>query len=177
MWYDVHVENLLNIKGKSRNLTAMGLRGKKNNFLREYSRYHHKNRDEQDNFCSLQTWKWTTLVPVLRSQLLLISTKVGCAFVPKFYNEKRASNFLKHLTYVGEPGPDSTTCKYTEIGRKYYEYKKSTDYSAKSILSTDSNWPFPDTYYKSIGSTVRGFSFYFPNLSDSLRNLIQPSPN
>ena len=32
-------------------------------------------------------------------------------------------------------------------------------------------------YYKSIGSTVRGFSFFYPNLSDSLQNLIQPSPN
>ena len=108
--------------------------------------------------------------------MLLISSKVGCVFALKFYHEKRARNFLKHVTYVGD-GPDNTTCEYTEIGRKYYEYKQSTDYSAKSIWSAVSDWPFPDTCYKSIGSTLRGFSFYFPNLLDSLRNLIQPSPN
>ena len=49
--------------------------------------------------------------------------------------------------------------------------------SSKSVLATDSDCPFPETYYKSIGSTVRGFAVFFPNLSDSLRNLIQPSSN
>ena len=39
--------------------------------------------------------------------------------------------------------------------------KKSTSGSSvKSLLITDSDWPFPETYYKSIGSTVRGFVFF-----------------
>ena len=42
---------------------------------------------------------------------------------------------------------------------------------------TDSDWSFPDLYYKSIGSTVKGFFFFYPNLSDSLKNLVQPLPN
>ena len=41
MWYDVHVESLLNIKGSSKNLAAMGMT-EKNNFIREFSRYLHK---------------------------------------------------------------------------------------------------------------------------------------
>ena len=45
--------NFLKIKGTSTNLAAMGFL-EKNNFLREHSRYHHKNKDEQDNFYSLQ---------------------------------------------------------------------------------------------------------------------------
>ena len=81
-------------------------------------------------------------------------------FVLKFYHEKRARNFLKHLGYVGEHGPDKTRCEYPEIGRKYYKYNKSTDVSSKSVLATDSDWPFPETYYKSISSTVRGFGFF-----------------
>ena len=32
-------------------------------------------------------------------------------------------------------------------------------------------------YYKSIDSTVRGFRVFFLNLSDSLKNFIQPSSN
>ena len=58
--------------------------------------------------------------------------------------------------YIGKHGPDKTRCKYPEVGRKYYEYKKSTDVSSKSVLTTDLDWSFHETYYKSIGSTVRG---------------------
>ena len=103
--------------------------------------------------------------------------KAGRVFVPKFFHEKRARNFLKHLEFIGEYGPDNVRCEYPEIGRKHYEYNKSTDTSAESVLATDSDWPFPDTHYKSIGSTVRPFGGFSQNLSGSLKNLIQPSPN
>ena len=59
MWYNVHVESLLKIRGSSRNLAANEIT-KKNNFLRELSRYLHKDQ-RQDNFYSLRTWKWTVL--------------------------------------------------------------------------------------------------------------------
>ena len=64
--------------------------------------------------------------------------------------------FLNILCTQEKHGPDKTRCKYPEVGRKYYEYKKSTDVSSKSILTTDLDRSFPETYYKSIGSTVRG---------------------
>ena len=57
MWYDVHVESLLNIRGSSRNLATMGIT-RKNNFFREFSRYLHKT-ERQDNFYSLQRGKST----------------------------------------------------------------------------------------------------------------------
>ena len=77
-----------------------------------------------------------------------------------FFKEKRARNFLKHLEYVGEYGPDDVRYEYPEIGRKCYQYQKSTDTSAKSVLATDSGRPFPETYYNCIGSTIRGFAFF-----------------
>ena len=43
--------------------------------------------------------------------------------------------------------------------KKYYEYR-SNDTAAKILQVTESDWPFPETYNKSIGSTVRGFSFF-----------------
>ena len=46
--------------------------------------------------------------------------------------------------YVGEHGPDKTRCEYPEVEEKCYEYKKSTDVSSKSVLATDSDWPFPE---------------------------------
>ena len=66
MWYDVHIESLLNIRGSSRNLASMGITEKKKNFLREFSRHLHKDQ-RQDNFYSLRTWKWTVLYPAISS--------------------------------------------------------------------------------------------------------------
>ena len=149
----------------------------KNNFLRQFSRYHHKNQGAEDNFHSWPIWSWTVLLPSLSTQIILFSNKIRRVFVPKFYYEKRARNFLKHLVYVGEHGPNKTRCEYPEGGTKYYEYKKSTDVSSKSTLPTDSDWHFPETYCKSIGTTVGRLGFFFWNLSDSLIHLIQPSSN
>ena len=36
MWYDIHVENMLNTKRSSRNLAAMGM-PEKNNIFRQFS--------------------------------------------------------------------------------------------------------------------------------------------
>ena len=50
--------------------------------------------------------------------------------------------------------------EYPELGKKLYEYKKPTTVSTKTILATDQDWPLPETYYKFIGSTIRGSVFY-----------------
>ena len=63
MWYDVYVESLLNMAGSSRNLATMGVT-EENNFLREYSRYFHKNQ-RQDHFYSIKTWTRTVLLPAM----------------------------------------------------------------------------------------------------------------
>ena len=40
---------------------------------------------------------------------------------------------------------------------------RSNNTAAKTLQVTDSGWPFPETYYKSIDSTVR-VSGFFPKL-------------
>ena len=89
----------------------------KNNFIREFSRYLHKDQ-RQDNFYSSRTWSCKVLIPDLQIiQIILASSKIGRVFVPKFYHGKRARNVLKHLECVGEYGPDNVQCEYPEIGR------------------------------------------------------------
>ena len=83
----------------------MGMTEKKN-FIREFSRYLHKTQ-RQDNFCSILVGHWTVLYPPLSTQLILLTSKVGRVFVLIFFHHKRARNFLKHLEYVGEYGPDN----------------------------------------------------------------------
>ena len=88
----------------------------KNNFIKEFSIYLHKDQ-RQDNFYSLRTWSWTVLIPALSTQITLASSKIGPDFVPEFYHEKRARNVLKYLEYVGKCGPYNVQCEYPEIGR------------------------------------------------------------
>ena len=65
-----------------------------------------------------------------------------------------------------------------ELGRKLYEYQKnSSDPRTISILTTDNDWPMPDIYYRTIGATVRGFSFLFPNASKTLKDNFISSNN
>ena len=79
---------------------------------------------------------------------------------------------------MGEYGPDNSRCEFPQIGRNYYEYKKTSPVSlSRAIQSNNLDWPFPQTYFKNIGLTVRGFNFFYPNLSTSLKNFFQPSQN
>ena len=57
-------------------------------------------------------------------------------------------------------------------GADYVE-KRETDRS--TLYSFDG--PFSETCFKNIGLTVRGFDFFYPYLSTSLKNFFQPSQN
>ena len=66
----------------------------------------------------------------------------------------------------------------TVLGRQLYEYRKQASrLKTISIKTSNNDWPFTDTYFKSIGHTVRGFSFLFPNASDKLKENLLPSKN
>ena len=93
MWYDIHVESLLDIRGSSRNLAAMGIT-EKYNFLRESSGYLHK-IEREDNFYCYQRGNWTVVYPALSTQLIYFRNNVGCIFEPTFFHDIKARNFLK----------------------------------------------------------------------------------
>lgn len=115
---------------------------------------------------------------VLDSEINLHQTRIGRLFVPKFYYDQASTNFLKHPTYLGEIKPETSNgeFKYPEIGRIYYSHKK-TDFLSHILSAKDVDWPFPDTYFNSIGLLVRGFQFLLLSLSHSLKSLFQPSEN
>ena len=122
VWTDIHVEHKLNISGNSKNLDTVGIY-EKNLLLRMISGYL-CDSPRQDNFYCYQIQHWTVLYTVLSSQIFFYENKVGRIFVPKFHHDKRDTNFLKFLSYVGEYGPDNSRCEFPQIGRKLYEYKK-----------------------------------------------------
>ena len=53
--------------------------------------------------------------------------------------------------------------------------KEPTTKQIYTILGSTLQWIFPDKYSKTIGLSVRGFEFTFPNLTDSLKNLLESS--
>ena len=72
---------------------------------------------------------------------------------------------MKNLNFVGEIDKIDQN-DFTEVekfGRKLYEYNKDPSNLKKINLNSNLHWPMPKAYYKSIGATVEGFSFTFPN--------------
>ena len=62
------------------------------------------------------------------------------------------------------------------LGRKFYEYRKPiAEPKTISVKIADNGLPMPDTYFRTIGAAVRGFSFLFPNASDKLKENFVPT--
>ena len=92
--------------------------------------------------------------------------------IPYYNKEKTFSyGFLEHLRYLGKiQGSDTIS----ELKRVFYVYKSDST-RTHTFLDSELNWDCPDKYSRRIGLTVRGFEFTFPNLENSLKNLIEPS--
>ena len=116
MWTGIHVERILRISGNSKTLDTVGI-NEKNLFLIMISGYLHDS-PRQDNFFCYKKQNWTVPHSLLGvNQTLFYENKVERIFVPKFYHDKRDTNFLKFLSYVGEYGPDNSCCEFPQIGR------------------------------------------------------------
>ena len=122
----------------------------------------------------------TVLFHILDSVLAFYGGKFYVYLYLSFTTIKTVS-FLNKLEYVGEFDTVNKVgfAEYpTVLGRKLYEYRKqASGLKTISMKTSNNDWPFPDTYFKSIGHTVRGFSFLFPNASDKLKENLLPSKN
>ena len=95
---------------------------------------------------------------------------MGTYFVPKFNHEQR-TGFMSTFRYIGKV---QTNGKPSEYGRVFYIYEPTTT-QKYTISDSTLQWIFPDKYSKTIGLSVGGFKFTFPNLIDSLKNLLELS--
>ena len=177
IYYKNHIVNMLNIRGASRNLAIMSLH-EKNTFLRLLTKYFHQNSTENDDFYSYFNKDNTVLYHALMSVMVYYNRKIQRLFVPKFYHERKSKNFLKTLKFIGEwdiIDKIGFSEFPNEFGRKLYEYQKDPAHDrATSLQTSDVDWPMPDTYFKSIGPTLRGFSFLFPNNKKTISDNLAP---
>ena len=137
-----------------------------------YMRYFDLTSRGIQNFYTSLPARWTVLQPMWNKQTRFYESKAEYLFVPKFYHDRVSCGFLQHVKYLGKTQENNTI---SELGRVFYIYKSETA-RTNTFLDSELNWNFPDKYSTTIGLTVRGFEFTFPNLENSLKNLMEPLP-
>ena len=107
----------------------------------------------------------------------LIEGRLAYSLVPRYYHDRSYTGFTKNLTYQGKVffnRSNHVNKCFCEFDRVLYIYVST---SLRSFVWSESeiNWNFPNKYFKTLGLPVRGFSFTFLDLSDSLKTLFEPS--
>ena len=142
------------------------------------TKYFHQLSSEKNAFYSYFNKDNTVLYHALNDIMVYYNRQIQRLFVPKFYHERKSKNFLKTLKFIRE------WYKIDKIGfsefpnefsRKLYEYQKDPNCDITiSLKTSDVDWPMPDSYFKSIGPTLGGFSFLFPNSNKILSDNLAP---
>ena len=80
-------------------------------------------------FFSFYPFSYAMVIFVRKNIFIVYPHRTQRNFVPKYYHNRRRTNFLKNLRYVGEkPELDKTYFQKNQIlGRKLYEYVQSNN--------------------------------------------------
>ena len=111
---------------------------------------------------------------------ILYKYRIHRLFVPKFFHDRRNTNFLKKLRYIREHKPkNKILTEPVNFGRRHFEYGNyrynPNEAGGEPLHPLDNLFYFPKKWYKNIGFTVDGFSFEFKNAPDTLKNILNPS--
>ena len=98
--------------------------------------------------------------------------------MPKYYHDRRRTNFLKNLKFVGEkPEINKNYFRENEIlGRKLYEYVQSNN-NTFNLTGEELDLHLPNKWYRSIGFTINGFSFKIEKAPAELKTILDPKDN
>ena len=119
--------------------------------------------------------QWTVLKPIFAARTVFFESRTEYIFVAKFYHDRASSGFFKYLRYIVKTqGNNALSELGPECGRTLYIYKSDST-RTPTISDSDLDWCFPDKYSFDKGLAVRGFTFTFPNLKNSLKYLVEPS--
>ena len=126
------------------------------------------------------TLSFTILAHIINIKIIRVTERIQRLLLPKFYHDRKDTNFLKGLKYFGEK-PEIDEKYFYEaplLGRKLYEYRVDpNDNKRASSIPKELGWPFPEKFYESIGYTINGFSFFkkfFKNAPSNLRSILNP---
>ena len=98
------MESTIGITGLSFEFKSMSIPAK-NGYLRRYSSHKRRTKPDgplQDLFYSSYNKTYTVLAHLMDSTVIGNTAKVERLLVPKFYHDRKNTNYLKNLKYVGE---------------------------------------------------------------------------
>ena len=177
-----YLENitLLKISSKTFDFTSLPI-SKKHNWMGEYSiARNHRSAPNHRGFDDLYSIYFRPFTIILKDSNFLIkkfNNRIQKLFVPRFYHDRRQTNFLKDMRFVGEYPKinESSFCKFKLIGRRLYEYRPTTQ-KIKEFNLQEIDIPFPEKYIEDFTYTVSGFSFKV-NRTNKRKEKLNPSSN
>ena len=128
LYEEEKVKRLLKITGLKHDFTSMTPE-EKTKFLYDLARENHASQADHgnlDDFYSGISRSFTVLIHALSFTIFRFSNRIQRLFVPKFYHDRRDTNFLKGLIYIGEKQEIDGKYFYeneTSLIRKLYEYR------------------------------------------------------
>ena len=137
---------------------------KKHTWMGEYSiARNHRLAPYHRGFDDLYSIYFRPFTIILKDSDFLVkkfNDRIQKLFVPRFYHDRRQTNFLKDMRFVGEYPKinESSFCKFKSIGRRLYEYRPTTQ-KIKEFNLQEIDIPFPEKYLEDFTYTVSGFSF------------------
>ena len=130
-----------------------------------------------DDLYSIYFRPFTIILKDSNFKIKKFNDRIQKLFVPRFYHDRRQTNFLKDMRFVGEYPKinESSFCKFKSIGRRLYEYRPTTQ-KIKEFNLQEIDIPFPEKYLEDFTYTVSGFSFKV-NGTNKIKEKLNPLSN
>ena len=171
------VKTEFNINSDSFDFTKLSKREKTSKIINYFKKYH----DQKHNFkgypyfFSFYPFSYASVIFVRNDIFNVYPDRTQRIFVPKYYHDRRKTNFLKNLKLVGEK-PEINENYFREnerLGRKLYEYIQSNN-KTFNLTGEELDLHLPSKWYSSIGFTVHGFSFKIEKALAELKATLDP---
>ena len=161
LFFESRIKNEFNINADSFDFTKVSKREKTAKIINYLKKHHDPKLNDRgySYFFSFYPFSYAMVIFVRNNIFIVYPHRTQRIFVPKYYHDRRRTNFLKNLRFVGEkPELDERYFQENQIlGRKLYEYVQSNNITFN--LTVENLDYFPDKWYNSIGYTINGFSF------------------
>ena len=109
-------------------------------------------------------------------KIKIFRDRIQRLLVPRFFHDRRQTNFLKDLIFIGEKtNIDSQFSKFKAIGRKLYEYR-TPNQNTSEYRPQEIDLPFPEKHIEDFTFTVSGFSFKV-NGTNKIKEKLNPLSN
>ena len=140
----------------------------------------HRSAPYHRGFDDLYSIYFRPFTIILKDSNFLIkkfNNRIQKLFVPRFYHDRRQTNFLKDMRFVGGHPKinEPQFCRFKSIGRRLYEYRPTTQ-KIKEFIPQEIDIPFPEKYIEDFIYTVSRFSFKV-NGTNKIKENLNPSSN